>query len=528
MSYTPIQANIGSTPAGATTTMAPKGINLHELPQLLNANEALNIENYLITAQGQLVKRGGLQKIFEVAGDVKITMLEKYTDDILIFGYGTTVARYTISTDTVTNIKTDFSSNNGFNGARYGEYFLVVNGVDKMWRMDNAFAITEISASPISDNLLIANNRVVALALSTNKGAAKYSATDDGTDPPFSDWTEGVLADDAGTVYFRNAGDIQSAAMLGDQIVVLADDGKWAFYINTIDSAGALTKIDIFTQYRIDSGGSRGAINTSSGLFYVNEAGLWQLISVGQPNIPYSDQEKRTSVLLGNTFFDDLDLSDASLVHDAKRGFIFLTCRQNSATNNLVLAYSIETQAFMKITGWNVERWLNIGQTIYGASSIKTAVYKCFTGADDDGLEIGTDYLQEIKLGDLFTRQVLQGCYVQGLLSESTSLKVRFDIYDRTGKLIKDKAQFTWTSQNDADSFSGWGTAAWGGAAWGGDVDTSGLIESFDGCRPFIRNFQRVRLHITGSDTLPHTLNWVSLSARVKANIRRRKLTKIT
>lgn len=524
--YQPIQSKPTSSPTGVVITMAPKGENLHDLPQLLDAQFALKIQNYLISATGQLEKRKGIEKIFEVAGNVKITMLEKYTSDIFIFGYGTTIAKYTISTDTVDTIKADFSSNSGFNGRRYGDYFLVCNGVDKMWRMDNTFTIAEISASPICDNLLIANNRVVALALSTNKGAAKYSAIDDGTDPPFNNWTEGTAADTAGTVYFRNAGNIQSAEMLGDQIVVFADDGKWAFFINTIDSAGTLTKIDVFQMYRVDFGGARGAISTSAGLFYVNEAGLWQLTSVGQPNIKFSDQESRVSVLLGDTFFDNLDFTDTTLVHDAKNGFIFISCRKSSSSNNLVLAYNIDNKSFSEIDGWNIERFLNVGQIIYGSSSVKTVVYKCFSGYDDDGLEIGTDYLQELKLGDLSTRQMLMGCYSQGFLSIGTTINVKFDIYNVVGIIKEDKLAYAWTAQSNNNLSNGWGTAGYGLSAWGGDLDVGGLIESFDGCRPFIRNFQRIRLHITSSDKLPHTINWVSLSAKVKAPIRRRKMVK--
>jgi hypothetical protein len=98
------------------------------------------------------------------------------------------------------------------------------------------------------------------------------------------------------------------------------------------------------------------------------------------------------------------------------------------------------------------------------------------------------------------------------------------DIYDISGKLIENKLKFTWSAQNNLNKSDGWGTAKWGQSAWGGDVDNSGLIESFDGAHHFIRNFQRIRVHITEASLLTHQLDWFSLDARVKMNIRRRKL----
>ena len=128
MSYTPISVKgYKGSPVSATTLMGVKGENRRDLPQLLNPEFAQVIKNYLITADGRLEKRGGLLKIFEVAGTNPVTMLEKWTDNIYIFGYATTVAYYDKSTDTVTNIKTNFSANSGFFGARYGDFFLVSN-----------------------------------------------------------------------------------------------------------------------------------------------------------------------------------------------------------------------------------------------------------------------------------------------------------------------------------------------------------------------------------------------------------------
>ena len=123
---------------------------------------------------------------------------------------------------------------------------------------------------------------------------------------------------------------------------------------------------------------------------------------------------------------------------------------------------------------------------------------------------------------------MLKGCYVHGFLSPSSSLTVRFDIFDRTEKLISDKLRYAWTPGNNNNGFDGYNSAIYSGSAYGGDNDVSGLVESFDGCRPFIRNFHRIRLRITSGDKLPHHLTYVILDAKPKSPIRRRTLTQLT
>jgi len=118
--------------------------------------------------------------------------------------------------------------------------------------------------------------------------------------------------------------------------------------------------------------------------------------------------------------------------------------------------------------------------------------------------------------------------YIQGFLSSSSDITIRFDIYDRTGKLIKDKIRFQWTAQGSNSTFSGYNSAKYSSAAYGGDQDSARLIESFDGSDAFISNYQRIRLRITSGDKVPHIINWVSIDSQEKVKIRRRKLTKLT
>lgn len=527
--YQPIRQSGFAKPTSATTLLAPKGENLLQIPQVLSPANALIMNNYLCAAEGQLVKRKGLERIFEVAGNNAVTMLQQFTSDIWIFGYSTVVSAYTVSTDTVTVIKNNFVTSDPFTGVKYGDYFYVANAGEKIGYITTGLVYTVIATAPKSHEIAVIGSRLYAV--DSDDDSVRYSEVDDGTNPPFiagGSWTVGTAADAPGQVFFRNGGTPRSILAVGPYVLVLGDTGKFAFQTVLQDVGGTLTKSDEFIMSRVDFGGARGAITCAAGTFYVNEGGLWLMTALGQQNIPYSDQESQVSVLLGNKYFDNITLSNCDITYDAVNKNVLITCAQNSATNNFVIVYNVINKAFSRITGWNINRWMNIDQTIYGASSSFTRVYECFSGWDDDGATIGTEFLQELKMGDLETRQMLQGIYIQGFLSSSSVINVRFDIYDVTGRYVSDKLKLQWTAQQNYNSIDGYSSAQYSGSVYGGDVDYANLIESFDGFRPFIRNWQRLQIHITSSDRLAHVINWVKLISRVKAQIRRRKMTQVS
>jgi len=526
--YRPLGIKFRENPTSALSTMPSGGIDNLVSPQFLDPSMALNIQNYEIIDNGALAKRKGLTKVLEVAGGNPITLLKQWTSDVWVFGYATTIAIYTVSTDTVTSIKTNFSANTGFDGCRYGDYFYVCNGVDKIWYITfSGFAISQIVASPAMTRVIVA----IGPRLYAGYGeTVQYSEVDAGGSPPFTAWTNTTVATAGGKVYYRNAGTVRSIVPLGDNVVVFSDKGFFAFSITTFDSAGVISKTEQITNYVEDFGGARGAISTEKGVFYANEAGFWNLVSIGAPDTPYSRQYNIISRPLGNTYFDNVDLSNGDIHFDRKKETLYFTCAKGSDTNNTVISCNLKGKrpAFAKIANWNISRFMEVDGVLYGASDSATKVYRLFNGYTDDGQIIGTDYYQELKLGDLETRQMLKGCYVQGWLSASSQLKVRFDIYNVNGKLIKDKAKFLWEAQYSVPSMDSYNSSTYNVSTYNGDLDTPGLVESFDGCRPFIRNFQRVRVHITSNDKFQHQLTWVKLDARIKTRIRIRKLTILT
>lgn len=394
------------------------------------------------------------------------------------------------------------------------------------------FTATGVGAAPIAGVIALIETRLFLGNLRDDRAAVAYSAVDSGANPPFTDWTVSTSQTGAGRVNYRNAGAIQAIQPLGQNIVVLAERGKFAFFINQLDSGGSIKKTDVFVQTRLDFGAAPNAIATDKGLFYANRAGLWQLVSVGQDNIPFSDQEFLASILLGPEFFADLNLDDADIIYDSVNNIVMLTCAKDSQLNNLVIVYNTETKAMTQFQGWNIKRWLSLNQEIYALSSIDGRVFKCFEGFDDDGLPIGTEYSQEINLSPMYFRSVLQEFYCQGLLSEDSAIAINFSIYDPQGCYEQNKKQYTWNASDCGSSpFGGWGAAAFGVKSWGGaslDPDFASTVPSFNGIRPWIRNFQRVIVSFTSGDKLPHTINWFSIGAKTKVPIRIRNLNPVT
>ena len=721
MAYRPLPSMGTAQKVNTTSFMAKSGMNLRELPQLLDPNSALLIKNYQITADGGLQKRKGIWELFDGSSATAITSLEKWTDDLYLFGYKSTyLGVYNISAGTITDIKTDFNTT-VTSIQRYGDYAFVASPEDKIGRVsftldydtqtanfatglvltggtsgataiileedktytpafltgdtdaqstpatwaavsDGSFAITingnaynidaidftgdttmanvattlqaairtatsstetcvwstdhfiissvlttsssaitvtstsggvvgtdisgaggadwmdadtgngtvtakvqdtgtltlgnisgtfstaetitdsatgsakadgvvgytytEVTNAPKARVIKVVDTRLFAGDLEDNRSAVKYCDVDVGTNPPFTTWTVGTGATQSGLLSYRNAGNVNVIENLGAVIVVGCDEGKWAFNIDTIDSAGTLSKVDNTVMYRLDAG-MKAAIQTDGGVFYVNAEGLWQLVSVGQSNIAFSDQEALISEQLGDTFFDNANFDNASIVKDDKTNQLLVTYREDSSVNNQVLAYNTQLKAFAIFTGWNVREFMNDEGIIYAGGAATSKVYQIFRNNDDDGNDIWYEYEQELNVGQLWTRKELLGEYIQGELSPGTSPVLKFSIYDKDGNFIEDKLELQWNHGTSDLTARGYGELSWGDPV-GGDVDIAGAMDNFAGLRAKIKNFQRIRINISGHDKESHTVNWVSLQTKEKLPIRRRNLQNVT
>lgn len=133
--YRPLQAGGGSNYQDITSLGAVRGKNLRELPQMLTAESAINIENYWIEAQGRLVKREGYDVVY--THPVSTSGVDAICDignGYVLIAFDTTVSVIDTSDwSLVSNLKTDFSAEIT-KIERYGDYAFVANGEDKLWR----------------------------------------------------------------------------------------------------------------------------------------------------------------------------------------------------------------------------------------------------------------------------------------------------------------------------------------------------------------------------------------------------------
>jgi len=525
--YKAIAKPRGSNRSVQVSTMGQKGLNLEGLPEMMKLEYAKKIINYIPYSYG-VGTRGGVEVQGTKAGLTEgITLFKYFRDDVFIVGYGTTIATFDLSTATFTTLKDDFSTSTRWGGDRCGEYFFVTNGVDRPYRIDSAYAIGIVTNAPICDDIAFIGPRAVAISIESDETAVQLSDVDDGSNPPFDSWGTTTSATDGAIVNYRNAGKARTCVPLGQYFVVFSDDGYFAF---TIDSPGTIKKIETVQDYMTDFGGARGAVATPLGIFYLNERGLNQMTQVGSKDTPYSRQQKLNTVLLTDTYFDDVTAGNVDLIYDKKQRIILVTYAKGSSVNNKVLGYKIseEIEALFEIEGWTINRFTKYKNKIYGSSSVDGRLFECFKGYTDDGVAISTEYTQELPLNGLWNRHSLKRFYSKGFLSLDTSIDVNMDIYDKEGAPISSKRINRWTPKRNDNTIDGWGTSSWGNSSWGGDYDLSKMIEVTNWCRGRIANAQRISVRFTSAVTEPHIINWFSAEIEDKGYIKVPAMTTIT
>jgi len=334
-------------------------------------------------------------------------------------------------------------------------------------------------------------------------GRVQYSTTNGDTYTPYS-FNSATTVSSGGLLVNSKLGDINTVQPLGDAIICGGNNGKFAFKIETFDSGGVISKKDVILLDAIDHG-MKASIQTHDGLFYINDQGLWQMTSVGEPGVKYSEQEQLISKILGEDYFDGVSLSNVSMIMDDVNHRLYVTYQSSGGSNNdTILVYDLEHNAYTTFDDWEITSLINDNETIYAGSATHSKIFKLFDGDDDNGNNITTSYEQELSIGPLNNRKSLNGQYVQGRLSATSNINVDFDIYNVDSEKEIDKLKLDWTRR---------------------DTTTPGLLDDSAGRRSKIANLKRVILHINESSKVPHQINWVSLDITDKGPIRNRQLT---
>lgn len=398
------------------------------------------------------------------------------------------------------------------------------------------FGITQVSGAPKAKIFRIVGKRGLLVNLATDESAYNYSAADTGTSPPFTNWTTGTGFNDPGAGSNRNGGACRDACMIGDIIFVGQQSGWYAFQITQTEISGVSAKYDQEVSTRQNFPVYR-CVMTNVGMIVTNSSGIWRLISLGQPNIPYSDQWESLTEELGEDYFTDVTFDKTDTMYDPLRGFIYVTMDKDSDTNNLVLAVkaeltgvdnAVKTGATSFLTGWNVLRFMVRGNTIYGTSAIDGIRHILFIGQKDVERPIHSEYLQELNfaLTDAFN---MEEFFTKGEFSGASLVTISFDTFDETGYYEARRRVYTWLPRHSyvADE-GGWGSAAFGSGAWGGASIVGGLVPVRRGAKIRLRELSRVFLRFESDDYSEHVINWFSANAVITKQTRDRSLDEVT
>lgn len=396
--------------------------------------------------------------------------------------------------------------------------------------------ITQVTSAPKANVFRIVGNRGILIGLASDPSGYNYSDADTGANPPFNNFTSGTGFTSPGVGGFRQGGQALDATLIGDIIFIGQANGWCAFTITQIDLNGESSKEDTVVATGLDFPVYR-CVMSNVGMLVASKAGIHRLISLGQPNIPYSDQWENLTKDLGDEYFTNVTFDDVDIAYDSVRGFVYSTLDKSSEINNLVLAVKVDlpgeantvkTGATSFLTGWNILNFLNKQGTIYGMSAVTGTRFELFTGQKDVDSPIYSLYVQELNFA-MTDAYNLGQFYIKGELSPASRLTISFDTFDETGYYEPRRKAYTWTARHSYLSDSGgWGEAAFGSAGWGGGALASGLNQDYTGRDVQLRGLTRTFLRVECDDYSEHFLNWFSANASIIRPVRIDSLEEIT
>lgn len=396
------------------------------------------------------------------------------------------------------------------------------------------YAISQVSDAPKARYILYGDRRLLLYQLEQDVAGWAYSEADDGSNPPFTNWTVGSAFNDPGAGTFRNGERALTASLLGNIYFIGFSKGYHSFSIDQTEISGVSSKFDNPIQTKEGIGISLSK-TTDIGVVVCGKFGIKLLVSLGQSNVPYSDQWETLTEQLGEEYFDDVDFSDGDIIYDEVRGYIYVSCAKGGATKNLILACKvtlpgIETDvksgATSFFTGLNPYKFLEKNGEIYFTSSIDGETFHLFDGENDNGEEVYSQYYQELTFGTLTDTFNLDEFKCEGELSPASTITVSFDTFDENGYFEIARKSYTWTATNSYTGGGGW-SSPWGSTGWGSGGASNGLVYDSTGATPGLRGLTRVRVRFESSDTADHVLATFSARASIIAPTRNVKLTEI-
>ena len=166
------------------------------------------------------------------------------------------------------------------------------------------------------------------------------------------------------------------------------------------------------------------------------------------------------------------------------------------------------------------------GANIYGGSSLDTKLYKLFTGSNDAGSPIVTEYQQILNVNNFENIGDLLEVYAAGELTFGFDQTISFDIIDEVGNTTTPpNNSVTFGADSVSPSLAGIGTAGIGFTGMGGTVfsDSTSFTRKWKPLK--IYGFSALFLKITGSDSRPNQINWISVNTVQRRSQRKGLMT---
>jgi len=514
---------------------AVAGQNNRVLPDLLNPKFAEKVQNYTMDGEGLLKSRTGQKLVAEKVG-INGFSAGKYwytaaTVDYFMVGYGTTAALMG-SDGSLNEIKTNFTAN-VTDIEIYKDFAFVASGNagNKLVRIDKATLTPTEEVNAVKSDVLFVRTTAgggkpgVRLYCGGVDGDTKrlvYTKTDSGAATPWATATDWDVTqtnpESAGDATFKD--NITTISSRGDSILVGSETSRTPFLITTASSAGVVIQdVQVGWQYS-DHGMARGAIDTSSGTYYLDKSGFRRMKTVSSEDL--------ISANLGSNYFGNATFNNSTIVHDSKNNLILASYGKDSTTNNEVLCYNLTTDAITMFSGWNINIFMRTTDRVYGLSAIDGKMYLLFESYEDNGFSIPTEFIFNVQKSGLDRTSVLSFLEVQAVLFEGEEIEFHFDIEDKFGSQITDYSVWKITGTASNTSLRSWGSTGYGNAGWGsGSGGASVLYQKYHTDSLNIE-FLSMKIRVVSNNNTPHTLNFSEMKIEAGSSINLNNLTQVS
>lgn len=495
--------------------LAPTGgENTRDSGDRIAANQAIAIENYLVTGDGRLVTRKG----YSLVKDTTFTQPQfviAINNDLFIYGYTDTVSKvasYVPSTDTTTVLKS-YSTANPMCADIDGEEVYIANGDEVIGYTDGS-TYTQLTNSPQATQIAFYEFAGYTFLVANDVKYIKWSKGNS-----YNNWTETSAkpVDDPGVIRNERLGAVKKIGVQDQYLFILYENAINAYHFEAKNADGDGLAQLVVKDFESTVLRGISGIGFDKGFVYTHEDGISIL------NVVQGDKDEfRLSDILGEERMNDLDFSKSKVFYDGQYR-VLITCATAAGSNNLVLVYDLRFNIWTTIPDWSITDFTLVGNEIY-AIDILGNIIKLFDGFDDGGKVINYRILyKEEDFGDINTLKNLEFLRLDGSLSPSSSLSINYNIWGIDGSYSKDSAKFKITGIAHGDGLQGVGKNPVGKTTYEDIIKSS---KQYD-VPVRISKIRKAQVEINSSDDVPHVIKSVGTEYTIGRSIYQNNITRI-